>query len=252
MNKKPEIISPKVVESTQSPAEQSVSKSPKVVKSTKSPAEQSISEFLNSLDFPLDPALLLETTLDGEYSTDTISLNSVSAGIGDVDQSHNDGLDSFITQIDNIDLDSIEDINDGAEHDNKRQDYNISGVENLNNFINMDSIDEALADLELQDVVNDSETAKKYKIDRTTLSRRHRGVTAKKGHNPPNSALLSIEQRNTLIAFINHLTERSLHPTPRLVAAKIAKFGILPENTYNMDDKGFLIGVLQRLDGSTS
>ena len=36
------------------------------------------------------------------------------------------------------------------------------------------------------------------------------------------------------------------------VAAKIAKFGILPENTYNMDDKGFLIGVLQRLDGSTS
>ena len=81
----------------------------------------------------------------------------------------------------------------------------------------MDSIDEALADLELQDVVNDSETAKKYKIDRTTLSRRHRGVTAKKGHNPPNSALLSIEQRNTLIAFINHLTERSLHPTPRLV-----------------------------------
>ena len=129
MNKKPEIISPKVVESTQSPAEQSVSKSPKVVKSTKSPAEQSISEFLNSLDFPLDPALLLETTLDGEYSTDTISLNSVSAGIGDVDQSHNDGLDSFITQIDNIDLDSIEDINDGAEHDNKRQDYNISGVE---------------------------------------------------------------------------------------------------------------------------
>ena len=87
----------------------------------------------------------------------------------------------------------------------------------LNNFINMDSIEAALADLKLQETPNYTVTAKKYGVDRTTLSRRHRGVTIKRGYNPKSNALLSIEQRKTLIAFINQLTEQGLPPTARLV-----------------------------------
>ena len=30
------------------------------------------------------------------------------------------------------------------------------------------------------------------------------------------------------------------------VEAKIAKFKILPQNSYNMDEKGFLLGILQK------
>ena len=38
-------------------------------------------------------------------------------------------------------------------------------------------IDEAIADLETQDRPNIAATAKKYRVDRTTLSRRFRGKT---------------------------------------------------------------------------
>ena len=41
----------------------------------------------------------------------------------------------------------------------------------------MDSIEAALADLKLQETLNYTVTAKKYRVDRTTLSRRRRGVT---------------------------------------------------------------------------
>jgi hypothetical protein len=41
----------------------------------------------------------------------------------------------------------------------------------------MAAIDKALADLDLQEYPNYSGTAKKYDVDRMTLSRRHRGVT---------------------------------------------------------------------------
>jgi len=30
------------------------------------------------------------------------------------------------------------------------------------------------------------------------------------------------------------------------MASKMAQYGILPENTYNIDEKGFLISVLQK------
>ena len=41
----------------------------------------------------------------------------------------------------------------------------------------MAAIDKALADLDLQEHPNYSETVKKYGVDRTTLSRRHKNVT---------------------------------------------------------------------------
>lgn len=81
----------------------------------------------------------------------------------------------------------------------------------------MESIEAALADLKLQDPPNYTATAKKFGVDRTTLSRRHRGVTMKKGHHPNSYGLLSPEQRKTLITYINQLNDRGLPPTPRMV-----------------------------------
>ena len=81
----------------------------------------------------------------------------------------------------------------------------------------MDSIDAALADLKLQDTPNYTATAKKFNIDRTTLSRRHRGVTAPKGSSAGPTLLLSIEQRKGLVDYINELTNRGLPPTAAMV-----------------------------------
>jgi hypothetical protein len=43
-----------------------------------------------------------------------------------------------------------------------------------------DRIELAIADLETQECLNYAATARKYKIERITLSRRHRGVTGSK------------------------------------------------------------------------
>jgi len=70
----------------------------------------------------------------------------------------------------------------------------------------MDSIDAALAALDLQETPNYTVTAKKFGINRTTLSRRHRGITAARGTNPSSIALLLPEQRKIFIGYINELT----------------------------------------------
>jgi hypothetical protein len=51
---------------------------------------------------------------------------------------------------------------------------------NCQNFINMDRIDEALADLRLQEAPNISKTAVKYEVERSELSRHWNGVSKKK------------------------------------------------------------------------
>jgi hypothetical protein len=43
-----------------------------------------------------------------------------------------------------------------------------------------DRIELAIADLETQEYLNYTATARKYKIERTTLSRRHKGVIGSK------------------------------------------------------------------------
>ena len=81
----------------------------------------------------------------------------------------------------------------------------------------MDSIDAALADLALQNTPNYAATAKKFNVNRTTLSRRHRGITAPRGYAPNGMQLLSDEQTKGLINYINQLTERGLPPTNAMV-----------------------------------
>ena len=183
--------------------------------------------------------------------------------------------------------------------------------------MDMDPIEAALASLESQKTPNYTATAKQFGVNRTTLSRRHRGITAPRGANPSSQALLSPAQKGVCIDYINELTKRGIPPTARMVArfvaeisgkqpgknwvnrfvksaqnelassfltgfdlarkkadniyqyeryfelvcnppmvkfytninqveAKIAQYNVQRHNIYNMDEKGFLLGVLQK------
>jgi len=183
--------------------------------------------------------------------------------------------------------------------------------------MDMDPIEAALAALKSQNIPNYTATAKKFGVNRTTLSRRHRGITAPRGATASSLALLSPAQKKVCIDYINELTKRGIPPTARMVArfaaeisgkqpgknwvnrfvrsakkelasifltgfdlvrkkadniyqyeryfelvcdplrpkfytnisqvdAKIAQYKVLRQNIYNMDEKGFLIGVLQK------
>ncbi|EFR03583.1 hypothetical protein MGYG_06581 [Nannizzia gypsea CBS 118893] len=82
-------------------------------------------------------------------------------------------------------------------------------------MVSEEAIAAAIADLELQDVLNISETARRFKINRVTLSRRYRGVIGSRAE-------------ATSIFYKREA---------------IAKYNITPENIYNFDEKGFLIGL---------
>ena len=55
------------------------------------------------------------------------------------------------------------------------QKFNLSLI--INNSITMDDIDEALKNLQLYNNPNVSTVAEQYYVDRSTLSRRFRGIT---------------------------------------------------------------------------
>ena len=164
----------------------------------------------------------------------------------------------------------------------------------------MSQIKAALRELTLQDPLNIATVVKKYRCDRTTLSRRFWQVTVSKNTAYNNQKLLNDIQSKALIKYINDLTERGLPPMIamlwniaagiirrqpginwaswwiwayknkiksaylipinkahkransalyyslyfKLLGQKIAQYNILPENIYNIDKKGFLIGFL--------
>ncbi len=74
----------------------------------------------------------------------------------------------------------------------------------------MASIEAALADLALQDSPNYTATAKKFNINRSTLSRRHRDKTAFVKESKQTTSILSNQQEKELIRYINKLTERDI------------------------------------------
>jgi AraC-like DNA-binding protein len=81
-----------------------------------------------------------------------------------------------------------------------------------------DRIAKAIDDLESQNRPNIAATAKKWKIDRSTLSRRFRGKTGSKEEATSCSRKkLSTTQEEALIAHINRLSDRGLPPTPQIV-----------------------------------
>src|SRR5450432_2262710 len=85
------------------------------------------------------------------------------------------------------------------------------------------SINEAMLDLALADLANQRPpnyivTAKLYQVNRTTLRRRFLGTQQERSTSRVDShQRLSEAQEETLIGFINSLTDRSLPPTSQIV-----------------------------------
>ncbi len=80
----------------------------------------------------------------------------------------------------------------------------------INYKFNMTSIEAALADLALQDSSNYIATVKKFNINQSTLSRRHRGKTAFVKKSKQTTLILSNQQEKELIRYINKLIERDI------------------------------------------
>ncbi|EKG09101.1 hypothetical protein MPH_13915 [Macrophomina phaseolina MS6] len=83
--------------------------------------------------------------------------------------------------------------------------------------LDMDPIEAALDDLKSQDPPNYKATAKKFGCCRTTLSRRHRGVTASQASSAESHRLLNNNQERELVEYINKLSERGIPPTQAMV-----------------------------------
>jgi len=80
------------------------------------------------------------------------------------------------------------------------------------------AIDAAVAAIKRGEFVHYSDAAKKYKCDRSALSRRVRGLTkTKKDADSFWRQCLTNEQEEVLIARINNLTDRAMPPTSQIV-----------------------------------
>ncbi|PVH91914.1 hypothetical protein DM02DRAFT_466125, partial [Periconia macrospinosa] len=85
-------------------------------------------------------------------------------------------------------------------------------------MVNEADIQKAIDDLNSQGTPNYAKTARKFKIDRTTLMRRHKGIsrTVQKAHSE-SLQLLTDEQKEALIRHINNLSDRGQPPTPQIL-----------------------------------
>ena len=84
-------------------------------------------------------------------------------------------------------------------------------MDNLSNEARMEL---ALSDMSKQTDPNFLGTARRFKVHRTTLQRRFQGTQQSRriAHSEAHQCL-SIAQEETLIGFINSLTDRSMPPT---------------------------------------
>ena len=169
----------------------------------------------------------------------------------------------------------------------------------------MDPIQAAINEIESQEPGEDlsyTKIADKYGVERTTLSRRHRGVTTSRAAINNNKRKLDLQQEQELVQYIKRLIERHIPPTRQMIQnfasaivqepvgdswvtrfinrysiqlisrwtvgmdsnrhkadsedkyklyfkllhSKIKEYNIEPRHTYNMDKKGFLIGITSR------
>jgi len=81
----------------------------------------------------------------------------------------------------------------------------------------MEPIEVALDAIKSQKKPNYTAVAEEYDVHRSTLSRRHRSVTAARGSRENNSQLLIKQQSKNLVAYINKLTERGIPPSVHMV-----------------------------------
>lgn len=90
----------------------------------------------------------------------------------------------------------------------------------------MDSIEAALAACELSEAPNYAQIAREFGCNRSTLSRRHRGVTRAPEDLHESQQLLSHHQEKELVKYINRLSEKGIPPTCSMVrnfAAELAQ-----------------------------
>jgi transposase-like protein len=91
-------------------------------------------------------------------------------------------------------------------------------MNNSTNTTMEDSINSAIAELHMQNQPNYSAIAKKFGVNRTTLRRRFLGtkLSAREASSQTHQKL-TIIQEQTLINWINKLTERTMPPTTQIV-----------------------------------
>ena len=93
----------------------------------------------------------------------------------------------------------------------------------------MDPIQAAIDKIESREPGEDfsyTVVAAKYGINRSTLSRRHWGVTATRAATANSQQKLTLQQEQELVRYIKKLTERRLPPTREMIqnfASAIAK-----------------------------
>ncbi len=88
----------------------------------------------------------------------------------------------------------------------------------MNSTATTSPMDLALEDLDTQKQPNYSATARKYGVNRTTLSKRHWGKTTSKAVAiSKHCQRLTIQQEEALITQINELTNRGIPPTSQIV-----------------------------------
>jgi transposase-like protein len=89
------------------------------------------------------------------------------------------------------------------------------------NFINMDPIEAAIAAIESREPGEQfsyREVAKRFSVNRTTLSRRHRGVAQSRATVAQQQQLLNPPIEAELLKYIERLTEKGLPPTREMVS----------------------------------
>jgi hypothetical protein len=81
----------------------------------------------------------------------------------------------------------------------------------------MAPIDEALKELSLLDKPNITAVANNYGVERSTLSRRYRKVNQAAYVAAEDKRFLTAQQEQSLVNYINKLTDRGLPPTPAML-----------------------------------
>ena len=103
----------------------------------------------------------------------------------------------------------------------------------------MSPIELAIKDLNSQEVPYIAETAEKYRVKRSTLSRRWRGKTVSREDYRENKSLLNNQQQEALITEINRLSAFGTPPTVAIVRVFAFNLAGIPSHPCC---SGFLVG----------
>ena len=81
----------------------------------------------------------------------------------------------------------------------------------------IDPISATLESLKLAESIDYTATARKYGVSRSTLSKRHRGITGSRAQQTENARNLNTTQERELVRYIEALYKRGLPPIHQIV-----------------------------------